>query len=93
VTTSVGAESIAVRHGEDILIADRPADFAEAVVALHSDEALWSRLAANGLRVLESQFSVAQAQATVTRILELGRSESDPVEAQARYGAVGVGSR
>jgi polysaccharide biosynthesis protein PslH len=48
VSTTLGAEGIAVRDGEDILIADEPAAFAEAVVRLLTDPALRTRLRENG---------------------------------------------
>jgi O-antigen biosynthesis protein len=76
VTTSVGAEGIAVTHGEDILIADRAEPFAQAVVRLYSDAALWERLASNGIRAIASQFSVDNAERALRRVLE-GRGASN----------------
>jgi glycosyltransferase involved in cell wall biosynthesis len=37
VSTSVGAEGLAVRSGENILLADTPKDFAESVISLLRD--------------------------------------------------------
>ncbi|MBI4342470.1 MAG: glycosyltransferase, partial [Candidatus Omnitrophica bacterium] len=71
VTTTIGAEGMELKPGESILIADAPDAFAEAVVAVHADPALWARLAENGLRAVASQFSVAQAERTLARILAL----------------------
>ena len=48
VTTSIGAEGLAVVSGEHLLVADAPADFAEAVVRLIEEDTLWSRLAEQG---------------------------------------------
>ncbi len=50
VSTRKGAEGLDVRPGEEILLADTPADFAAAVVRLLDDEELRSRIAANALR-------------------------------------------
>jgi glycosyltransferase involved in cell wall biosynthesis len=80
VTTSVGAEGMALKHGEDILIADAAGAFADAVVALHSDAALWHRVAENGQRAVTTQFSVANAERALARILGVaaGVSERQP---------------
>jgi len=50
VTTTVGAEGWGFDGGEQVLIADAPADFAAAVVRLYGDAALWQRLADGGYR-------------------------------------------
>src|SRR5436309_231000 len=71
VTTTVGAEGMELHHADNILIADAPEAFAEAVVALHSDAALWTRLSANGLRAVTTQFSVANAERALARVLGL----------------------
>ncbi len=48
VSTSIGAEGLDVHDGEDILIANEPEQFVEAVLRLLSDSVLWSRLAEGG---------------------------------------------
>jgi glycosyltransferase involved in cell wall biosynthesis len=53
VTTSKGAEGLEVEHGENILIADSPEVFAEAVLRVLDDFVLRARLAANGRRLIE----------------------------------------
>lgn len=47
VSTTVGAEGIPVKHGEDILLADSPDTFATCIVELMSDNALRERLGRN----------------------------------------------
>ena len=47
-TTSIGAEGMDLRDGEDVLLADDPAALAAAVVRLHTDEATWQALADRG---------------------------------------------
>jgi glycosyltransferase involved in cell wall biosynthesis len=74
VTTSVGAEGMNLEHGEDVLIADDAEAFADAVVTLHSDAALWSRLAENGFSSVASQFSLANAERTLARLLSIDAS-------------------
>ncbi|MDT7689160.1 MAG: hypothetical protein QOE46_1919 [Acidobacteriota bacterium] len=57
VTTSIGAEGMSLRDGEEALIADTPADFAEAVVRLYLDAELWQRLSSNAQAHVERLFS------------------------------------
>lgn len=44
VSTTVGAEGIAYLHGEDILIADQPENFADTVLSLMKDDARRKRM-------------------------------------------------
>jgi polysaccharide biosynthesis protein PslH len=53
VSTSKGAEGLEVTPGQDILVADRPADLAQQILRLLDDPALANRLAANGRRLVE----------------------------------------
>jgi len=55
VSTSKGAEGLEVKDGESILIADRPAEFAERVVDLLRSPELRARLATAGRRLVESK--------------------------------------
>jgi hypothetical protein len=48
VSTHIGAEGLDVRDGEDILLADDPVTFANAIARLIHDRALWGRLARQG---------------------------------------------
>lgn len=50
VSTSVGAEGMALRHDEHLLIADTADAFARGIEALLCDAALWQRLVAAGRR-------------------------------------------
>ncbi len=56
VATSKGAEGLAVVPGRDLLIADKPGDFAKAVLQLLRDPAQRERLSQNGRRVVETQY-------------------------------------
>ena len=57
VSTSKGAEGLAVTHGEDILIADEPTAFAECVLQLLDSPELRSKLARNGRGLVEEKYS------------------------------------
>jgi polysaccharide biosynthesis protein PslH len=56
VTTTVGLEGIEARPGEDVLVADTPAEFSERVVELLDNEQLRARLSANGRRLVETTY-------------------------------------
>ena len=53
VGTTVGLEGLAVRHGQEALLADEPVAFATAVVSVLDDEALADRLSIGGRRLVE----------------------------------------
>lgn len=69
VATSCAVEGMHLRTGEDVLVADDAAAFAEAVVQAHCDEVLWQRLAANGLLNVERHFSLEAGRGVVRRVL------------------------
>lgn len=56
VSTTIGAEGIEAEHGEQILIADDPAAFAEAVVRVVHDQELQGQLRAAGRRWVEQGY-------------------------------------
>ncbi|MGC8744909.1 MAG: glycosyltransferase [Verrucomicrobiia bacterium] len=57
VSTSIGAEGLAVEHNKNILIADSPEEFAEQTIRLLKDKMLADTIAANGRRLVEENFS------------------------------------
>jgi polysaccharide biosynthesis protein PslH len=59
VSTSKGAEGLDVKHGQHLLIADDPQEFAQAVIRLLSDLELRNRLAENGLQLVEEKYNWA----------------------------------
>ena len=58
VTTSFGNEGIGARPGEELLVADTPEMFADAVITLLKDEAEGRRIAGNGSRFVAEHFSL-----------------------------------
>ena len=56
VATSVACAGLSCRHGEDLLIADEPEDFAGGIVALLRDPALRERLGSAGRKVAEQHY-------------------------------------
>ncbi len=63
VSTTIGAEGLVFRAGEDILIGDTPEAFAEAVVSVLSNANLAQRLAAGGRANVEQHYDWRQAYA------------------------------
>jgi len=70
IATTVAAEGMHLTEGEDVLIADDPAAFAEAVDRLIRDEALWLRLSRQGLDNVRRHFSREVASAALRRALD-----------------------
>jgi glycosyltransferase involved in cell wall biosynthesis len=68
VATGCAVEGMHLRDGEDVLVGDTPDAFADAVVRLYSDEALWTTLARNGLDSVAAHFSLDAARETVRRV-------------------------
>lgn len=68
VATAIAVEGMHLHDGEEVLVADQPQAFADAVWRLYTDEALWNRLSRNGLENVQRHFSMQAAQATVRRV-------------------------
>jgi GT2 family glycosyltransferase/glycosyltransferase involved in cell wall biosynthesis len=62
VATSVAVDGTELRDREEILVADKPEDFAEALMELYESEELWSRLSENGIRKTRELYSVEAAR-------------------------------
>ncbi len=69
VTTSIGAEGMALTPGEHVLVADGAEAFADSVVQLYQDEALWRRLSEAGLDYVARTTSRAAGMRILTDIL------------------------
>jgi len=74
VSTSLGAEGISARNGEDILLADSANQFAQATVHLLRDVELRRRLAQNARRLIETHYNwrrrYGEVDAVYERLLE-----------------------
>jgi GT2 family glycosyltransferase/glycosyltransferase involved in cell wall biosynthesis len=62
VATSVAVEGTDIRDHEEILVADEPEDFAQALIALYESEELWNRLSKNGIRKTRALYSTEAAR-------------------------------
>ncbi len=68
VATTCAVEGMHLRDGQDVLVGDEAQAFADAVVRLYRDPALWETLATNGLCNIAEHFSLDAAQAAVERV-------------------------
>jgi glycosyltransferase involved in cell wall biosynthesis len=82
VTTSLGAEGLGARDGDDLLVADTPADVAQAIDRLRGDDALAAGVAASGRALVTSRFrwdAIAEAHdAIYERVLSEPRHARPP---------------
>jgi O-antigen biosynthesis protein len=69
VASPIAAEGMGLTHEKDVLIADTPAAFADAIVRAYNDAALWQRLSQASLANIESNFSFALATEQLRQVL------------------------
>jgi GT2 family glycosyltransferase len=69
VSTTIGAEGMHLTHGKNILVADTPRQFAQFIIQLHREAALWNQLSKNGLKNIQAHFSFAAARRDLTVLL------------------------
>lgn len=81
VSTSIGAEGLAVRSGENVLLADTPVDFANSVLTLFSDENERKRLASAARILVEENYSWSRIAAEFARTLHSVISPTQDVAA------------
>ncbi len=68
VSTAIGMEGLPAEPGRHFLLADRPDEFASAIVRLLTDRGLGARLAAEARGFVEASFSSARVAAEFERI-------------------------
>lgn len=59
VATRIAVEGMGMTDGADVLVADSPQDFAQAVVRLYTDESLWRAISDKGLDFVERNYALA----------------------------------
>jgi glycosyltransferase involved in cell wall biosynthesis len=69
VATAVSVEGMHLITGDEVLVADEPRAFAEAVARAYRDEALWTRLSRAGLANVERHFSARVARRELEALL------------------------
>ena len=68
VATHCAVEGMHLQDGSDVLVASDANAFAQAVIRLHDDTALWEQLAANGRANVAQHFSLESARPTLRHL-------------------------
>ena len=71
VATPSSVEGMHLSPGDDVLVAETAADFADAIVRLYGDQPLWEKLAAGGRENIRRHFSRDVARSAITRLIAL----------------------
>ncbi|WP_176086423.1 glycosyltransferase [Martelella sp. HB161492] len=74
ICTTIAAEGMHIVDGIHTLVADRPEDFANAVLKLYPDEDLWNRFSQNGRRLIDENFGNEANRASYLRALDRARA-------------------
>jgi len=69
VATTASIEAMHLRDGEDVVVADAPEAFADAIARVHEDRALWQRLSAGGRANVARHFSRSLARDAIGELL------------------------
>ncbi len=69
VSTAVGAEGMGMVPGGDLLVAEGPADLAEAVLRLLEDDDLWRRTAEAGRQAVDRRYGLTATRAALAEVL------------------------
>lgn len=74
VCTTIAAEGMGLVDGLHARVADDPLVFADAIIALYTDEKLWMRLSLNGRAWIEARFGEAANRASLLSALNDARA-------------------
>lgn len=77
VSTTLGAEGLETRHGEEILIADSAAEMQKAIVAVHEDAGLRERLISRGRERVRCTYDWGIPGSRLLAMYESGLKESN----------------
>jgi glycosyltransferase involved in cell wall biosynthesis len=78
VSTTIGAEGLPVRHGESIVLADDPEDFARQTVALLRSPERRKQIAAAAHKMVTEKYSWAKVADGFAEVLEQVSGSSKP---------------
>ena len=71
VSTTLGAEGLSVEHEKDILLADTPKNFANAIINLLTKPELGEKLSENCYKLIEERYSIDAAVKEAKEILNM----------------------
>lgn len=91
VGTTIAFEGMNLVDETDVLTADTPSGFAEAIVRLYHDKALWRRLSSRGIEIVEKNYSFSTARQRFSDLFaRLGKIERLPRIPATLYGTCNV---
>ncbi len=70
VATSLAVEGMNLENGEEVIVADGEAEFADAVVRLYRNKALWESLSTKGIAFFEANYSPRSVQGRVAALFD-----------------------
>ncbi len=76
VATSIGSEGMGLVHGENVMVAENPVEFCNAIIKLYTDESLWESISLAGKEVLDRKFGDSVIYPTLAGALKLENSRS-----------------
>ena len=91
VSTTIGAEGLPLRDGEDLLIADTPQAFADAVVRVLTDESLARELGERASSKVRAEFGWDKVASRFAEACE--RAVAQSARGRAASGEAGLGGR
>jgi GT2 family glycosyltransferase len=77
VATTIAAEGMQLEDGRDVLLADTPEDFANAIVRLYTDAVLWCAVAEGGRANVARHFSPEVAAGVLDDLVRLAVRKQD----------------
>ena len=75
VTTSIGAEGMGLSEDSDVLVAEKPEDFAWKVISLYRDEKIWHKLSKNGYKKVRKNYSMEIMEKKLLQAVEKNSSD------------------
>jgi glycosyltransferase involved in cell wall biosynthesis len=69
VATSIAAEGMYLQHGREVLIADTAQEFADAVIRLYGDRALWEDMSSAGRQLVRERYSPEVIREGLARVI------------------------
>ena len=78
VGTSIAVEGMSLTNREQILVADRPQDFADALVEVYESEELWERISKSGIEKTKADYSIETATKQLSRLLSDEHVRGEP---------------
>jgi glycosyltransferase involved in cell wall biosynthesis len=70
ISTPIGAEGIEAKHGHEILLADRPEEFAAAISRLLADQQLFDAIRRAGRRLVEEKYEWQTIGDEINRVIK-----------------------